>query len=86
MTRADLIRRVRERPFVPFRLIVSEGGAYDIRHPDQIMVTRDLAVIGLPGAQGQDFYETTALVDLFQVIRAEPLAAVQGTSDGASTG
>jgi hypothetical protein len=73
MTRSDLLKRVKQRPFAPLRLIVSEGAAYDIRHPEQVMVARDSAVIGLKGEQEQEFFETTVLVDLFHIIRLEPL-------------
>jgi len=73
MTRKDLLQRVRQRPFLPFRLVLTEGAAYEVRHPDFIMVGRDSAVIGVPGEQEQDFYETTVLVDLFHIVRLEPL-------------
>jgi hypothetical protein len=82
MSRTDLLRRVRQRPFSPFRLIVSEGAAYDIRHPEQVMVARDSAVIGVEGGQEQDFYETTVLVDLLHVVRLEPLAVTTGPGNG----
>ena len=86
MTRTDLLRRVRQRPFSPFRLIVSEGATYDIRHPEKLMVARDSAVIGLQGAQEQDFYETTVLVDLLHVVRLEPLPVAAGTGNGEAGG
>ena len=44
---------------------------------------RDSAVIGLPGGPGEDFYETTVLVDLLHVVRLEPLETAKATSDGA---
>ncbi len=75
MTRNDLLKRLKQRPFAPFRLIVSEGAAYDIRHPEQVMVARDSAVIGLSEEQEQDFFESTVLVDLLHIIRLEPLEA-----------
>jgi hypothetical protein len=75
MTRTDLLKRLKQKPFAPFRLIVSEGAAYDIRHPEQVMLARDSAVIGLRGEQEQEFFESTVLVDLFHIIRLEPLEA-----------
>jgi hypothetical protein len=76
MTRKDLANRVKERPFVPFRLVLTEGTRYDVRHPEQIMVARDSTVIGLPSASDEeDFFETTVLADLFHVVRLEPLPA-----------
>ena len=72
MSRNDLLKRVKQRPFAPFRLVLTEGAPHDVRHPEQIMVARDSAVIGLEGKADQDFYETTVLVELFQVVRLEP--------------
>ena len=74
MTAKDLAKRARKRPFSPFRIIVSEGGSYDINHPEQIVVARDSVVIGVPG-ESDDFYETTDLVDLIHVVRLEPIPA-----------
>jgi hypothetical protein len=86
MSRTDLLRRARQRPFVPFRLIVSEGAGYDIRHPEQLMVARDSAVIGLQGKPEQEFSEITVLVDLLHIIRLEPLPAPAPSGDGAAGG
>jgi hypothetical protein len=49
MSPRDLLKRVRQRPFTPFRVVVSEGGTYDVRYPQQVIVTRDAAVIAIPG-------------------------------------
>lgn len=74
MTRKDLASRVKQSPFVPFRLVLSEGTSYEIRHPEQIMVARDSIVIGVPSAsEGDDFFDTTVLADIFHVVRLEPL-------------
>ena len=74
MTRNDFRQRVRQRPFVPFRLVLTEGTAYEVRHPEQIMLARDSVVIGVPSATGdEDFFETTVLADLFHVVKLEPL-------------
>jgi hypothetical protein len=74
VTRNDLRKRLREHPVIPFRLVVSEGARYDIRHPEQLMVARDMAVVGLEtSSETDDFYETVALVDLFHVVRLEPI-------------
>jgi hypothetical protein len=75
MTGTDLLRRVRQCPFVPFRLVVSEGPAYDVRRPDQVMVMCESVLIGVPAEPEQDAYETNVLVDLRHIVRLEPLAA-----------
>jgi hypothetical protein len=76
MTRKDLAKRVKQRPFVPFRLVLTEGTSYEVRHPEQIMVARDSIVIGVPSENDQeDFFDTTVLADLFHVVKLEPLPA-----------
>ena len=69
----DLLARVRARPFVPFRLVVSEGGSYEIRHPDMIMVARRSVVVGLPAPDDESIADTTHLIALIHVVRVEPL-------------
>lgn len=75
MTRSDLLSRVRQKPFRPLRLVLSEGTAYDVRHPDFIMVGRDSVVLGQANDPAQDFYDSTILLDLWHIIRLEPLEA-----------
>jgi len=85
MSRNDLLERVKQKPFVPFRLVLTEGSGYEVRHPEHVMVGRHSAVIGLPGKMEQDFYETTVLVDLLHIVRLEPLKAEKpSTSDGSA--
>ncbi len=45
------------------------------------MVTRNSAVIGLPGEQEQDFYETPVLIDLPHVVHLEPLEGADKLAD-----
>ena len=76
MTRADLASRVRQHPFAPFRLVLTEGTAYQIHRPEQVMLGRDSVVIGLPSQNGEeDFFETTVLVYLYHVVNVEPIPA-----------
>ncbi len=48
------------------------------------MLARDSAVIGLEGKADQDFYETTVLADLLQVVQLEPLETTKAAGDGQS--
>lgn len=44
-TATDFRDRVRQQPFMPFRVVTTTGQTYDIYHPDLVMVgTRDLAI------------------------------------------
>jgi hypothetical protein len=40
MTAGTLFARLRRRPFVPFRLILSSGTTYDILHPEMLFVSK----------------------------------------------
>jgi hypothetical protein len=40
MTADSLFARLRRRPFVPFRLILSSGTTYDILHPEMIFISK----------------------------------------------
>jgi hypothetical protein len=40
----DLLRR---QPFRPFRLIISSGQAYEVRHPEMAMLTRTDMLVGV---------------------------------------
>ena len=38
MTMNDLLEALRMVPFRPFRVFVTDGGTYDVRHPDLCMI------------------------------------------------
>ena len=40
MTADTVFTRLRRRPFVPFRLILSSGTTYDILHPEMLFVSK----------------------------------------------
>ena len=40
MTADAVFARRRRRPFVPFRLVLSSGTAYDILHPEMLFVSK----------------------------------------------
>ncbi len=40
MTADALFARLRRRPFVPFRLILTSGTTYDILHPEMLFVSK----------------------------------------------
>ena len=38
VTASDFHTVLRIRPFVPFRVVTSDGTTYDVRHPELVMV------------------------------------------------
>ena len=73
MTPEELRDDLRQQPFEPFRLVMSDGEGYDIRHPDLLWVGQRTAYVGLTGQPGQTFFERAVKVDLLHVIRTVPL-------------
>ncbi len=77
MTPEELRDELRQQPFEPFRLVMSDGEGYDIRHPDLLWVGQRTAYVGLTGQPGQTFFERAVKVDLFHIIRTGPLDTAQ---------
>jgi len=77
MAPEELRATLQQKPFEPFRLVMTDGATFEIPHPDLLMVGRRTATVGLTGDPGQTYYERTVKVDLLHVIRIEPL---QGAS------
>ena len=81
MSPTELRDSLRQKPFEPFRLVMSDGQGYDIRHPDLLMIGAGTAVVGLVSDENSTFYERSVKIDLLHVTRLEPL---EGASPPAS--
>jgi len=49
MHHSSLREALRRQPFIPFRLILSNGNSYDIRSPEWMLVTGMHTMLGIPG-------------------------------------
>lgn len=68
----DILKLLRKRPFDPFRIHLSDGSAFDVRHPELAIVERSTVVIGVPGPEGLEGpVERTVLCSLVHITRAE---------------
>jgi hypothetical protein len=75
MSHEDLLDHLRTQPFLPFRIQVSDGSSYDIRHPEQAMPTFASVLISLPSTDPSNpVWNRPVRVSLFHVVRLEPLA------------
>lgn len=81
MLQHELTEVLRTRPFQPFRIYVSDGATFVIRHPDLVLVTPTAAVVGAPvGDQPGPAVERFNIVDLAHITRLEPIQiAASGT-------
>jgi hypothetical protein len=60
MPPSDLLAMIRKRPFVPFRMHLSDGTVYEIHRPEMVMPTEPL-------------YTRTQTVAMRHVVRLVPL-------------
>jgi hypothetical protein len=75
----DVLQMLRARPFQPFRISLSDGQQYEVRHPDNAIVFRSTVLIGVPGPRGPDGPSERAVTcALMHITRMEAL-------NGAST-
>src|SRR5437773_7263826 len=81
MSPKGLLQALRRRPFEPFRIQVSDGTTYDVRHPELVMVGLGAVIIGVPATdQPYPIYERSETVSLGHVVKLLPLSAVTGGS------
>jgi hypothetical protein len=82
LTSDDIRARVRRQPFVPVRIRTSAGEAYDVYHPDLIMIGRRSLTVGTATADDPATYEQTAQVSILHVTAIEdlPVSAHPGSN------
>lgn len=71
----ELRDTLRQKPFEPFRLVMTDGQQFEIRHPELLMVGQRTAMVGLTLDPAQTYYERSIKIDLLHIIRLEPLEA-----------
>jgi len=62
-----------EQPFKPFRLIMSSGQAYEVRHPEMAMLTRTDVLVGVD-IEDDGFPARFKICSLLHVTVVEPLS------------
>ncbi len=75
MAPEELHETLKQQPFEPFRIVLTDGESYDIRHPDLVLVGKRTAIVGLMGRANTPFFDRTVKVDLLHISRIEPLGA-----------
>jgi hypothetical protein len=72
MSTTDFLNLTRRRPFVPFRVVTSDGTVYGVPHLDLIMVGLSSVIIGYPSDQEPHAYSRWDVVSMRHVVRLEP--------------
>lgn len=68
----ELHKLLRRRPFEPFRIYMSDGSAYAVTHPDQVIVTPRAAYVGLESDADGLVAQDVVICDLVHVTRLGP--------------
>jgi hypothetical protein len=85
MASEELATNLRRKPFVPFRITLTQGSTYEIRHAELCMAGRRSAIIGLAPTEDPDLlFDRSITVDLLHIVKLEPLEpGARPKSDGA---
>jgi hypothetical protein len=53
MTIDSIQKMLQREPFHPFRLVMSSGESYEIRHPELVVPLKSHLFVAMPGKRGQ---------------------------------
>ncbi len=70
---------LRRQPFQPFRLVMSSGKSYEVRHPEMAMVLKNDILIGVNIQDGEP--SEFDICPLFHVASVEPIVPGSTTAD-----
>jgi hypothetical protein len=73
MSPQDMRDSAKAQPFEPFRMVLTDGTAYEIRHPDLLWVGQHACLVGFAGNPQSPFFERSVKVALVHVVQLEPL-------------
>lgn len=69
----QLQEKLRHKPFRPFRMHLTDGTAYDVLHPELIMLGRRYLVLGLTRDPEETLIDSSVDIDLLHIVRVETL-------------
>src|SRR5438552_1933556 len=76
MRAEDLLEMLRRRPFVPFRIHMTDGQTSNIVHPEAVLVLRSRAIIGLRPDSTTDIPDLSEQIALIQIVRTSEIPGV----------
>ena len=82
----EIQARLRERPFVPLRIVTSSGESYDITHPDLVLVGERSLMIGRASNSNPTVYSSVSRVTLMHVTDLQDLPSPPSTNAPGANG
>jgi hypothetical protein len=86
MFHAELVPLIRRRPFVPFRIVSSEGIHYDVHHPEMVIPFPTAVQIAYPNDQVPGTFLRSDFVSKFHIVRIETLEPSSASTKGNGQG
>jgi hypothetical protein len=79
----ELRDAIARSPFRQFRVFLTDGASFEVRHPEMCMAGHGAAIIGLQAPNDPEpVFDRHVVVDLSHIVRIEP-SAVPVTGNGA---
>lgn len=70
----EILKLTRQLPFGPFRIRLSNGTTYDVRHPEAVLVERRVLVVGVSGQNdAQAPFDRSDIISLVHIAQLERL-------------
>jgi hypothetical protein len=84
MRYTELKKLLSQQPFQPFRMLLSNGKAYEVRHPELVIVTHSTVILGEPDAREPppvvaDYH----IISLLHIVEIEPVIQTRRSRRGA---
>jgi hypothetical protein len=74
MAPEELLKALREKPFQPFQISLTDGRRLEVHHPEMVLAGKRSAVIGFPAPhETEPLYERSITVDLLHIVSLEPI-------------
>lgn len=70
-----------ERPFKPFRLIMSSGQSYEVRHPEMALITKSDILVGVD-IEDDGVPAEFRICSMLHVTAAEPIESSSNGTQG----
>ncbi|MCH8149527.1 MAG: hypothetical protein IH987_16340 [Planctomycetes bacterium] len=73
MNAKDVEKLLTTKPFDPFGIYLSDGSAYPVTHPDQVILTPRVAHVGIGSARNGRVVRDVVICALVHITRLGPL-------------
>jgi len=77
-TPEGILSRIRQQPFVPVRITTTAGEAYEVHHPELVLVGRRFLEIGSASPENPETFDAITRVAVMHVTALENLPASSG--------